>query len=251
MLIRSSENANSVPATCWYVLEALKNPDLLSRVRDEISQGLRDKFSDQGRFNIEELCSQPLLQSMFAETLRLRTIQFIVRGSDHDDIHIDQWRIPKGELVAVDTHTAHTNEEIWSTGGPGNPHPVKEFWADRFLVYPNDPYSGPLKSRLHGQSEAKNTDQADLMQGEVKEGKPRFTIGGLSGAWVPFGGGRRQCPGRTFAKQEIILAAAMFLSHFDVELINDNLPEPDMRYYGLGGLPPNQQIPCRIRRREF
>ena len=212
---------------------------------------MRPEGASLGRFNIEELCSQPLLQSMFAETLRLRTIQFIVRGSDHDDIRINQWSIPKGELVAVDTHSAHTNAEIWSTGGPGNPHPIKSFWSDRFLIYPNDPHSGPLRSRAQGANEAKNTDQADLMQGEAKEGKPRFSIGGLSGAWVPFGGGRRQCPGRTFAKQEIILAASMFLTHFDVELVNETLPEPDMRYYGLGGLPPKKAIPCRIRRRAF
>lgn len=75
---------------------------------------------------------------------------------------------------------------------------------------------------------------------------------GLSGAWLPFGGGSRQCPGRNFAKQEIILSFALIATMFDIELLEGTKKDsmqPDMKYYGLGTLPPKGKVPFRIRRR--
>lgn len=179
---------------------------------------------------------------MFAETLRLRTMQFIVRSSDHEDFDCTGWKITKGKLVAVDTHAAHTNKEIWSTGGIGHPHPVDKFWAERFLIYSSDQNSGPLKHKAQYDSSGMDLESND-------EGKgPKFSLGGLSGAWIPFGGGRRQCPGREFAKQEIILSVAMLCSAFDIELMTDVEPEPDMEYYGLGGVRPKMKLPFKVRR---
>lgn len=74
---------------------------------------------------------------------------------------------------------------------------------------------------------------------------------GLSGAWLPFGGGLRQCPGRTFAKREIILSFAVMASTFDLELLEAGPVVPDMKYYGLGTFPPMGKVPFKIRRREF
>lgn len=148
--------------------------------------------------------------------------------------------------MAVDTHTAHTDEEVWGTGDPNDSHPVKTFWVERFLVYPSDPNSGPLKHKEHlREGLANNPDPSDSSKG------PIFSLSGLAGAWIPFGGGRRQCPGSKFAKQEIILGAAMFCSSFDIEPCSAAKPEPNMDYYGLGGLPPQQKIPVRIRRRNL
>lgn len=180
---------------------------------------------------------------MFAETLRLRTMQFIVSSSDHKDHDCNGWKIPKGQLLVVDTHAAHTNQEIWSTGDIKYPHPVDEFWAERFLIYPSDPNSGPLKHKDQYDRPKKNQES----DGEEKG--PRFSLGGLSGAWVPFGGGRRQCPGREFAKQEIILSVAMLCSAFDIEIMTAGEPKSDMRYYGLGGAHPTKKIQFKIRRR--
>lgn len=223
----------------------MRNTDLLRQVTVEADDSCCELPSKRIVFDIEKLCSRPLLQSMFAETLRLRTIQFIVRGSDHEDFICKKRVIPKCQVVAVNTHTAHTNPEVWSTGGRSNPHPVNDFWAERFLIYPSDPNSGPLKHS--GNTER---DRVTKLQYESNDKEPIFSLSGLSGAWIPIGGCRRQCPERTFAKQETILGATMFCSSVDVEFLTDVKPEPDRRYYGLGGLPPKQQIPCRIRRRE-
>lgn len=220
----------------------MRNPDLLRRVRVEAKASLCKLPSKEAHFDVDKLSGKPLLQSMFAETLRLRTMQFIVRSSDHEDFDCTGWKIPKGKLVAVDTHAAHTNKEIWSTGGIGHPHPVDKFWAERFLIYSSDQNSGPLKHKAQYDSSAMDLESND-------EGKgPKFSLGGLSGAWIPFGGGRRQCPGREFAKQEIILSVAMLCSAFDIELMTDVEPESDMEYYGLGGVRPKMKLPFKVRR---
>ena len=196
-------------------------------------------------FTLTYFCSQALLKSIYAETIRLRITQFIVHSSDHEDFKYKHWIIPKGQLVAVDSRAAHTNEIVWSTGGPGDPHPINEFWAERFLVYPSDPNSGPLKLEHRGKGEI-----IEDLESTTDGNNPIFSVSGLAGAWVPYGGGRRQCPGRIFAKQEIILSAAIFCASFEIDFLSDERPEPDMRYYGLGGLPPTKRILCRIRHRQ-
>ncbi|MCJ1307351.1 hypothetical protein MMC25_000997 [Agyrium rufum] len=240
-----AENANSVPATCWYVLEAMRDPTLLQRVRGEVQASFFERPERASDWDVQKLCSKPLLQSVFAETLRLRTIQFIVRGSDHEDFNFKNFHVPAGKVVAVDTHTAHTDPEVWGTGSPENPHPIKDFWADRFLIDPTDPNSGPLKDKHNVIGDS----MKDLESDNADKDAVKFSLNGLGGAWVPFGGGRRQCPGRVFAKYEIILSAAIFCSAFDIEFLDSAKPEPNLRYYGLGGLPPKKKIPFRVRRR--
>lgn len=175
----------------------MRNTDLLRRVRDEAKASFCALPSKETDFDADKLGGNALLQFMFAETLRLRTGQFIVRSSDHEDFDCIGWKIPKGKILAVDTHVAHTNKEIWSIGGMGHPHPVDEFWAERFLIYPSDPNSGPLKHK--DQYDSSEKDQEPNGKGKG----PKFSLGGLSGAWMLFGGGRRQCPGREFASKRL------------------------------------------------
>ena len=60
------------------------------------------------------------------------------------------------------------------------------------------------------------------------------------------------CPGRHFAKQEMIATFAMLCTAYDIELRTEEgfKPEPDLTYFPFGGLPPKGKIPFRIRRRE-
>lgn len=39
------------------------------------------------------------------------------------------------------------NKIIWNAGTTANPHPLETSWEDRFLIYPNDPNSGPLRKQ--------------------------------------------------------------------------------------------------------
>lgn len=78
----------------------------------------------------------------------------------------------------------------------------------------------------------------------------KFTMSGLYGSWIPYGGGSRACPGRHFAKREILNTCAMLLAAFDIEILAD---EEALKVgggrYGLGAQKPAGKIPARIRKR--
>jgi len=65
------------------------------------------------------------------------------------------------------------------------------------------------------------------------------------------------CPGRHFAKQEIMLTIAMLASRFDVEFVewtnmdgsaSDRPPQNDRRYTGAAGVPPDRDMKVRWKR---
>lgn len=239
-------NSNSIPAAFWFLFEVIRDPSLLARVRDEVDASLSESAtSEDPDFDISRLCNQPLLQSIYAETLRLRVAVLIIRSAEHEDFNFRNWTFSKNKIIAVSSHTAHMDKDIWSSGA-GNSHPLKEFWSDRFLVYPDRPSSGPSRRRFDSRSE-KRRSIPTMDHGEA----PRFSFDGTASSWVPYGGGQRVCPGRHFAKQEILLSFAMMCTAFDIELRTEGKVkhEADMRFYGLGTLPPKGQIPFRIRRR--
>jgi cytochrome P450 len=241
------------------IYEALQQPDVLLQAMTEVIESQSGCTLDiNTTTQIDSLCRKPLLQSMYAETLRLYTSLFSLRSASHTSFGLGDFQIPKDELVAVDSRVAAMNASVWNTGAPTAdadayaPHPLNCFWAHRFLVFPDDPTSGPLRG--HPTKPKAFVPGSSASSHDNKGGTtPRFTTAGLSGAWVPYGGGNRQCPGRNFAKLEIIVGFAIVLSTLEIELLdhqNHERRKPDLKYYGLGTLPPKGKIPFRVRRRE-
>ena len=235
------------------ILEALRRPHLLSQTHEEVFTSQSSScLPSSPSLDIDSLCSMPLLQSMYAETLRVYTSLFALRSAAHEDFKIGNFSIPKDELIAVDSRVAAMNKAIWNTGptttAPEGVHPLDVFWAERFLVYPNDPTSGPFR---FDPSTLKGPPSPDASYRPTGN-RLRFTMDGLAGAWLPFGGGSRQCPGRNFAKQEIITSSALVSSMLEIELLDSTSVDsrrPNIKYYGLGTLPPKGKVPFRIRKR--
>jgi cytochrome P450 len=236
-----SANANAIPAATWFLLELLFDPALEARIRKEFSSALIAPAnpSHVPVFDINKLCSGPLCQSIYAETLRIR-VQVTVQRIAVQDINFCGWAIKKDSLISIGSNNEAMDKRIWNTGSDADPHSLGEFWADRFLIYPNDPTSGPLKPR----------EAVDIPEKVDDKGEPRFSLEGLANSWIPFSGAPRLCPGRHFAKQEMISAAAIMLAAFEIELKTKQKPENDKTYFGFGTLPPKGKIPCRIRRRQ-
>ena len=230
-------NTNAVPAAFWFVFEAFKDHRLLSHLRQELETSQKS-YEKQKIPDINTICGGQLLQSVYAETLRLRVAILITRAPEHDDFQLGEFLFPKDKLIAVSSRTAAMDNTLWNTGSTEDPHPLDEFWAERFLIHP------PLR-RAKDQPKVSATD-------DQVNGIPRFSMNGLSGAWIPYGGGQRMCPGRHFAKQEIIGTFALLSTLFDIEILgpSESGLEADMRYFPLGGLPPKEKVPFRIRTRK-
>jgi len=199
----SNQNSNSVPATAWTIMDSLtcSDPELLPNLRREAQAALinmngnatgADGDTDMP-FDLQKLLSSPWLQAVYAETLRLRVIFSIVRGAERDT-EVDGVRIPRGAIVQAPIPLAHHNQAAWGVEG----HPPSEFWPRRHLSRTGTGEKGSLEE---------------------------FAIGrNRTGYWFPYGGGITMCPGRNFAKQEIIGTLALFLTRFDIEVLGWVVP---------------------------
>lgn len=147
-------------------------------------------------------------------------------------------------MIFLNSWVAHRNNDIWNTGGAnGDYHGLDEFWPERFLRYDGDEKGGPV--RIGGRSvgkegsdwlvaeavldktvegEGKKTVRFEKEKrgaGELKggqKGEPKFSLDGTTGAFVPFGGGVRVCPGRVCAKNEMLALLAMLVTAYDFQL---------------------------------
>ncbi|KAH8892796.1 cytochrome P450 [Thozetella sp. PMI_491] len=219
-------NANVLPCTFWFVFEALRNPSLHSRLLQEVE---RSACQEDGHIDQRTLVSQPLVQSTYAEVLRLYVPIFLNRVAEYDDVDIGGYTIPKGTYTMVYSRTSALNHEAWMSAGRQLKRPLEEFDADRFLV---DPEPGTT-------------------EGFTAPQEKRFSMDGLAGLWLPYGGGDRICPGRHFAKAEILVTYAVLFTKFDVEITAPNpaAEEPDLGHAPFGSLPPKSKLSFRIRRK--
>jgi cytochrome P450 len=244
-----SANANAIVTAVWFIFYVNKDAELKRRVEAEMSTAINNLSSTiPVQFNIQKLTNGSLLQSIYAETLRLHVAVQLNRTPEHSDYMLGPWRMRQGRMITLNTLITGQLTSLWSQGGVENSHPLTEFWSDRFLVYPDDPSSGPLKSSAdksrEGGFEEKTIDIA-------KRPSPTFTTEGLAGGFVPYGGGPWMCPGRHFAKQEMIGSFALFSHYFDIAIDPEDAKkvEADMSFFGLGSLPLKEKLPFKIRRK--
>ncbi|KAI8622888.1 cytochrome P450 [Xylariaceae sp. FL1651] len=219
-------HGNTVPITTWILMELIKDPSLMHNARVEALQAFEfDDAKGKHALNPRKLISQPLLQSIYTETLRLH-ISFTISREALATVEIDGYKLPKGALVQAFTQIAHFEESVWAT----EEHPASEFWAERHIKY---------------------VDTKD----EVR--KRQFSLRGRPTSFFPYGGGYVVCPGRHFAKQEILIAVAIFITKFDIELVewtkmdgtrSDREAQDDQNYAGIIAMPPDREMKIRLRR---
>ncbi|KAI1258712.1 cytochrome P450 [Xylariaceae sp. FL1019] len=206
---------NAVSAVSWAIFDIYTRPSLLATICTEVSACR----AEDGKFDIDKLLHLPVLQAVYAETLRLRMHFYIIRMPDRVDMRIRNWIIPRRKVVVTPTTVAHMDTQTWDTG-LNNEHPVNEFWEGRFLKASTD-------------------------------GEPVFSTKDLEGSWIPYGGGPRQCPGRHFAKRQILLTITMVIAMFDVEILGRGKEvKEDFTLNGFGGGMSRAlgKVPVRIRR---
>ncbi|KAK3944594.1 cytochrome P450, partial [Diplogelasinospora grovesii] len=219
----------AIPMTAYMLIEMVRDPSLLQRIRAEIQdamvfqgqgqgQGQGGQQASLGKVDIAALTKLPLLNSVYSECLRLRSSIPISRRL-RQDIDIDGYTLKKDNFILAPSWLSHMEESVWGPGKGGassnnitcttktsnqqqqqqHHHPgAREFWAERFL--------------------------------QMEASKTKIKLGD----YCPYGGGSVICPGRFFAKHEILAAVAMVVTRFDLEF---------ERYSLLDGTTPSDRGP--------
>lgn len=239
----------------------LQDKTLLKRVRHELQEYLGERTIHE--VDPHQLGRDiPLLASIYAETMRLHIKIYSAYSSPHEDVNLGKYTLPKGALALVNSWPSHMDKSFWNT--KNGKYPVETFWADRFIIDPADPESGPINPeyrRLLNIPEKKRDDM-----------HPYFSLDGCEGAWVPYGGkifvvsfqailvyisdsnlthhagGFSMCPGRFIAKAFMIFSATLFANEYEIEFRDETLEITDYRY-GMGVDDVGNPIPFRIRKR--
>ncbi|EXJ87376.1 hypothetical protein A1O3_04335 [Capronia epimyces CBS 606.96] len=223
--------SNAVPITCW-LLAHLFSPMTPAHVLPKIQTEIKAAQRPNGEIDIAILSSQPLLNSALHETMRQYVDSLVTRQLNKDMI-IDGYLLKKNDLIMAPSSLSQHDPTFWEQEDA----PSADSWyAERFL---------------------KHDDQT---------GRDYFSTSWTAGKFFPFGGGTQVCPGRVFAKQEILGALAAILSRFDIKFVefagtdkNANLvglgkgasgfPKVKRQYAGNGTLKMDGDICVQIRRK--
>ncbi|CDM29517.1 hypothetical protein DTO013E5_5153 [Penicillium roqueforti] len=225
-------NGNTVPVTTWAMIELIKDRTLFEAVRTEAMEAyITDTNTGAKRIDAQKLINLPLLQSLYIEIMRLH-VSFNVTRKVMQPIQVDGYMIEKGALLQTCSQIAHYEDAVWAT----SEHPASEFWAWRHVQY---------------------VDSRDDSTGETTR-QAQFAMKGRPSSFFPYGGGYVMCPGRHFAKQEIILAIAVLVTKFDIEFdewldstgkSSDRPAQDDSRFAGFIAMSPDREMRMRWKRR--
>ncbi|KAI1270024.1 putative cytochrome P450 [Xylariaceae sp. FL1019] len=211
--------SNSIPTAMWMLMEIIRDPSLHREVRDEIAAiSTTDPVTGNAVLDSQKIASLPLLQSIWTEVLRLH-ISFNITRDVKEPLSIGGHTIAKGSMIQAPMMVAHY-DETWGTNG----HPASEFWAERHIKY--------------------------------SDGNRTYAMSGYN-TYYPFGGGANMCPGRQFAKLEVLTAVALIIAKFDIEFqewstidggTSERGAQSDLKYCGAGAMPPDRDMKVRWKR---
>lgn len=204
-------------------MHILQDDSLLRRVRLQINPAFQSAAAgDQP--DIKVLLDDPLLNSVFHETLRLRVASTVGRTSLDDGLCLaGGWKVKAGVPIMFTGWLSGLDESAWNTG-PCLPdgqsqYPLGSFWADRFLECPGNPViNGPAKKRRI--QPVRDSPEKSTSRTEWEDGQPKASLVGLRGHFFPFGGGAYRCPGEAMAKQVVLTSVAIVLQNWSLKLVN-------------------------------
>ncbi|GAB7324407.1 hypothetical protein MBLNU13_g08344t2 [Cladosporium sp. NU13] len=184
---------NAIPTIGWMLMHIL-SPTNPPELRSWVMDEVKSAQCEDGSIDVLLLSKLPLLNSMFHEVLRVYIDLLIVRQVDAD--------------TTIGPHIVHKNEVIMAPSWLSHRNPENFAKPDAF-------------------------DPARFLVDDSETGKMKFSTAGLTGKFFPFGGGHYMCPGRTFAKQEVLGAIAVLLLSFDIEFV-EFVKQSGQGYTGAG-----------------
>lgn len=95
-------------------------------------------------------------------------------------------------------------------------YPVETFWAERFLEYPEEAISGPIRKPEWSMYETRGRSSQKTVEDDRRA---KLVTAGLSGYWFPFGGGASKCPGEALASCTVLTSVAIVITSLNIELV--------------------------------
>ncbi|PRQ54537.1 putative beta-amyrin 24-hydroxylase [Rosa chinensis] len=151
--------ATTAEAMQWGVAELINHPDIFNKVREEMKTVVGSRLVEES-----DVANLPYLQAVIKETLRLHPPVPLSTRESRETCKIKEFDIPEKTSVAINQYAIMRDPELWD-----NPD---EFRPERFLVSTKEKY------------------ESELDQNESR---------GHNFQYVPFGSGRRRCPGSNLA----------------------------------------------------
>lgn len=223
--------SNAIPATTWLLCHLLSpsNHSLLKTITEECLTAYNPQTKT---LDIPTLLTLPHLNSAVHETLRMYVDVLVTRELQSDTM-IENHLLKKGEVVMVAQFLAHHDGPEWND--PRGVQPPEDVWSgERFLRV------------------------------DEKTGRKVMSNKEYEGRFFPWGGGPQTCPGRVFAKQEVLTAVAGFLCGFEVEFVGfvrgkregemkvcGEFPVVKRQFSGNGVVAIEGDVRCRIRSRAW
>lgn len=162
----------------WTIAELMNNPEVFNKVREEIKSVVGTRLVEES-----DIPSLPYLRAVVKETLRLYPPGPIAPRECRQSCKIKGFDVPQKTMVIVNLYAIMRDPDLWD-----NPN---EFRPERFLV------------------SSKEQDNLAFTQNETKE--PNF-------GFIPFGGGRKSCPGSMLALSMMHCTIASMVQCFDWNL---------------------------------
>ncbi|XP_040995363.1 cytochrome P450 705A22-like [Juglans microcarpa x Juglans regia] len=165
----------------WTLSELINRPQMLKKLRDEIVSvvGTATRLVEE-----TDVPNLPYLQAVVKETLRMYPPIAVTARECREDCKIKGYDISQNTMLAINLYSIMRDPEVWD-----NPN---EFRPERFLVSNNSKVL-----HKHQNHENELTGHQSLID------------------FVPFGAGRRGCPGSTLAYTTINQTIAAIVQCFD------------------------------------
>jgi hypothetical protein len=220
-----------VPCTFWTLIEVLRGEQLTKTLTSSI---IRYSPSQGATYNIHGLINLPMMESLLAETFRVRTASIVVH-TDREDLQLDEhWVAPENTPTISFSLDLSLNTTAWADTRPRTVEkPLDVYWAERFLV------PGRVGSKASQRGQRNDA------------GVTSFSMDGLD--TLNMGYGQSGLLGFEYIKAMHAATLAVLFNEFELQLCDPELVEqglPPVRAVAFGNLKPLEQIEVRIRKRK-
>jgi hypothetical protein len=195
----------------------------------------RYKPSHDATYNVQDIAGLSLIESVLAETVRIRTATIEVLNNSKELVLDDHWTVPTDSRIVTFSHNVALDTSAWADARPQTVEkPLEEYWPERFLLQERS------ASGYGSKGQGRNT------------GATSFSMEGLESVNIALGGAQSPVLGREYTRAVHAATMAVLFSEFDMQLCDADSFDTAIssgREAAFGMLRPLDKVAIRIRKR--